>query len=142
MGLEDVVINALRVEIVNYLRGVGVDVSSEDANRWASLLFRGGLYGYGGALEPVMMVGDEVGLTDIYVTPNARVHFKLSSLGDCQSSIVPSPREVELLVSVIGDRVGGVYPTYYNPSIEAYDRFIGRCLGLALIPSMLRIGPG
>ena len=119
LGLEDAVINALRAEVVNYLRGVGVEVSGEDADRWASLLFRG-LYGYG-ALEPVMVVGDEVGLTDIYVTPSARVHFKLSSLGDCQSNIVPSAREVELLVGVIGDRVG-VYPTYYNPSIEAYDR--------------------
>ncbi|WP_148678402.1 ATPase, T2SS/T4P/T4SS family [Vulcanisaeta distributa] len=119
LGFEDAVVNALRVEVSNYLRSAGVDASGDDLDKWASLLFRG-LYNYG-ALEPVMAVGDEVGLTDIYVTPNARVHFKLSSLGDCQSSIVPSTREVELLVSVIGDRVG-VYPTYYNPSIEAYDR--------------------
>ncbi|GAB6947763.1 hypothetical protein JCM16161A_18930 [Vulcanisaeta sp. JCM 16161] len=119
LDFEDSVINALRVEAVNYLRGVGVNVSSDDANKWASLLFRG-LYNYG-VLEPVMVVSDEVGLTDIYVAPGARVHFKLSSLGDCQSNVVPSTREVELLVSVIGDRVG-VYPTYYNPSVEAYDR--------------------
>ncbi|MGC8607506.1 MAG: type II/IV secretion system ATPase subunit [Vulcanisaeta sp.] len=119
LGFDDAVINALRIEVNAYLRSIGVDASSDDTNRWASLLFRG-LYNYG-VLEPVMLIGDEVGLTDIYMTPGARVHFKLSSLGDCQSNIVPSNREVELLVSVIGDRVG-VYPTYYNPSIETYDR--------------------
>ncbi|WP_243676231.1 hypothetical protein [Vulcanisaeta distributa] len=106
LGFEDAVINALRIEAGAYLRDVGVGVSSEDLNRWAALLFRG-LYGYG-ALEPVMMVGDEVGLTDIYVTPNARVHFKLSSLGNCQSNVVPSGFEVDLLINVIGDRTGGL----------------------------------
>ncbi|WP_243680293.1 hypothetical protein [Vulcanisaeta souniana] len=68
------------------------------------------------------MTGDEVGLTDIYVTPGgARVHVKLSSLGDCQTGIVPSASEVDLLINVIGDRTGA-YPTYYGPSIETYDR--------------------
>ncbi|ADY01708.1 type II secretion system protein E [Vulcanisaeta moutnovskia 768-28] len=119
LGFDDAVINALRIEVNAYLRSIGVDASSDDTNRWASLLFRG-LYNYG-VLEPVMLIGDEVGLTDIYMTPGARVHFKLSSLGDCQSNIVPSNREIELLISIIGDRVG-VYPTYYNPSIETYDR--------------------
>ena len=120
-GLDETeaMLDALSRAVVDFFRSRGVRLGGEDVRRWASLLYRG-LYGYG-ALEPLFSLGDEVGLTDVYVTPNARVHVKLSSLGDCLTNIEPSAEEVGLLINVIGDRTGA-YPTYYNPSVETYDR--------------------
>ncbi len=42
LGFEDAVVNALRVEVSNYLRSAGIDASGDDLDKWASLLFRGG----------------------------------------------------------------------------------------------------
>jgi flagellar protein FlaI len=112
-------LRALALVVTKYFGKHGVKLSSSDASLWASLIYRG-LYNYG-ALEPLLMLSDDAGLTDIYVTPGARVHVKSSLYGDCLTNIVPTNEEVELFINVIGDRTGA-YPTYYNPSVETYDR--------------------
>ncbi|MFP3296155.1 MAG: ATPase, T2SS/T4P/T4SS family [Vulcanisaeta sp.] len=117
--LEGSMLRALGVVAGEYFGRRGVRVLGDEASLWASLLYRG-LYNYG-VLEALLLIGDDAGLTDIYVAPNARVHVKSSLYGDCLSNVVPTAEEVDLLVSVIGDRTGA-HPTYYNPSIETYDR--------------------